>query len=146
MRFTEVMLPGIGMVELEEDYSMNYMNITDRNLRGMNPNGTDYTTYSMIIWDAADQSYSNSNSMPKGTSLVGNNDKANIYLVTPKNDKIYWGRETGRYDMSRATDIVASAKTMHSSFFIYAFGAAWMKDPSKYIVIELEKGARRGFN
>ena len=146
VRFTEVMLPGIGMVELEEDYSMNYMNITDRNLRGMNPNGTDYTTYSMIIWDAADQSYSNSNSMPKGTSLVGNNDKANIYLVTPKNDKIYWGREGGRYDMSRATDIVASAKTMHSSFFIYAFGAAWMKDPSKYIVIELEKGARRGFN
>lgn len=146
VRFTTVNLPGIGMVELEEDVSMNYMGVTDRNLRGMNPNGADYTTYSMIIWDAADQAYSNSQDLPKGTKLVGNNDKANIYLVTPKNDKIYWGRENGRYDVSRATDIVASAKTMHSSFFIYGFGALWMKDPSKMVVIELERGARKGFN
>ena len=146
VRFTTVNLPGIGMVELEEDVSMNYMGVTDRNLRGMNPNGADYTTYSMIIWDAADQSYSNSQDLPKGTKLIGNNDKANIYLVTPKSDKIYWGRENGRYDANRATDIVASAKTMHSSFFIYGFSALWVKDVSKFVIIELERSARKGFN
>ena len=145
VRFTNVTLPGIGAVELEEDFAMNYMGVTDRNFRGMNPNGTDYTTYSMIIWDAADQSYSDNTEMPKGAKLIGTNDKANIYLVTPKKDKIYWGREHGRYNPERASDIIASAKSMHSAFFIYGFGALWLRDPSKIVMIELEKGARKGF-
>lgn len=145
IRFTTVNLPGIGMVEIEEDMSLNYVNITDKNLRGMNPNGQDYTTYSMIIWDAADQAYSNNADLPKGTKLVGNNNEANIYMVTPKTDKIYWGRENGRYSVERATDIIASAKTMTSSFFIYGFQALWMKDPSKFVTIELEKASRKGF-
>lgn len=145
IRFTTVNLPGIGMVELEEDMSLNFVNITDKNLRGMNPNGQDYTTYSMIIWDAADQMYSNNADMPKGTERVGNNSEANIYMVTPKTDKIYWGRENGRYSVDRATDIIASAKTMHSSFFIYGFGAMWLKDASKFVTIELEKSARKGY-
>jgi len=145
IRFTEVNLPGIGYVEIVENKSLNKMNVTDRNVGGMNPNGSDYTTYSMIIWDASDSSYSNSGDLPKGTKMIGDNDKANIYLVTPKNDKIYWGTENGRYSKDRATDIVASAKTMHSSFFIYGFGAMFMKDPSKYVSVELEKGARKGY-
>lgn len=146
VRFTSVNLPGIGMVEIEEDHSLNFVNITDRNLRGMNPNGADYTTYSMIIWDASDQSYSNNNDLPKGTTRVGSNDKANIYLVTPKGDKIYWGKENGRYSPDKATDIVASAKTMHSSFFIYGFGALWMANPEKFVTIELERKERKGYN
>lgn len=146
VRFTKVNLPGVGMVEIEEDHSLNFANVTDRNLAGMNPHGADYTTYSMFIWDAADQSYSNNQSLPKGTKNVGTNSEANIYLVTPKGDKIYWGRENGRYDMTRATDIVASSKTMHSSFFIYGFGALWMKDPSKIVILELKKSARKGYN
>lgn len=145
VRFTKVYLPGIGMVEIEEDRTLNYTNITDRNLRGMNPNGQDYTTYSMIIWDAADQMYSNNQDAPKGTEIVGTNKEANIYLVTPKQDKIYWGRENGRYSVEKATDIISSAKTMHASFFIYGFGALWMKDASKFVMVELEKPARRGF-
>ena len=123
VRFTKVYLPGIGLVEIEEDRTLNYTNITDRNLRGMNPNGQDYTSYSMFIWDAADQMYSNNMEAPKGTTIIGTNKEANIYLVTPKSDKIYWGRENGRYSVDRATDIIASSKTMHSSFFIYGFVA-----------------------
>ena len=144
VRFREVHLNGIGMVELEEDMTLNYVTGVDRNLSGMNPNGFDYTTYSMIIWDAADQTYSN-NANVKNAEVVGSNRDANIYLVTPKEDKIYWGRENGRYSVERATDIVASAKTMHSSFFIYGFGATFLKDPSKFVSIELEKDARKGF-
>lgn len=145
VRFTKVYLPGIGLVEIEEDRTLNYTNITDRNLRGMNPNGQDYTTYSMFIWDAADQMYSNNQEAPQGTTIIGTNKEANVYLVTPKSDKIYFGRENGRYSVDRATDIIASSKTMHSSFFIYGFGAMWMKDSSKFVTVELEKSARKGY-
>lgn len=146
IRWTNVNLPGIGMVELIEDISMNNTGVTTSQLKGMHPRGADYTTYSMIIWDAADQAYSNNQEVPKGTKLIGNNSEANIYLVQPKGEKVFWGRENGRYDMSRASDIVASAKTMHSSFFIYGFGAMYIKDPSKFVSIELEKGQRKGYN
>jgi hypothetical protein len=47
--------------------------------------------------------------------------------------------------MNSATDILASAKTMHTSFFIYGFGDIWMKDPSKFVMMELEKPARKGY-
>lgn len=145
VRFTNVWLPGIGQVQIEEDRTLNYANITDKNLKGMNPNGYDYTTYSMIIWDAADQAYSNNGDLPRGVNRVGDNKEANIYLVTPQDDKIYWGRENGRYSVERATDIVSSRKTMTTSFWIYGFGAMWIKDSSKFVMIELEKSARRGY-
>lgn len=65
--------------------------------------------------------------------------------MTPKGDKIYWGRENGRYAIDRATDIVSSGRTMTSSFFIYGSAAVWMKDPSKFVTIELERSARKGY-
>lgn len=146
IRWTNVNLPGIGMVEVIEDISMNNTGVVTSQLRGMHPRGTDYTTYSMVIWDAADQNYSNNQEVPKGTKMIGTNSEANIYLVQPKGDKVFFGRENGRYDASRASDIVASAKTMHSSFFIYGFGSCWMKDPSKFVSIELERSARKNYN
>jgi hypothetical protein len=111
----------------------------------MNPNGMDYTAYSAFIWDVTDQEYSNNGDLPKGVTAVGNNKEANIYMVTPKGDKVFWGRENGRYSMNSATDILASARTMHTSFFIYGFGAAWIKDQSKFVTLELEESARKGF-
>ena len=145
VRFTKVNLPGIGMVEIEEDMSLNYMNITDRNLRGMNANGYDHTAYSMIIWDALDTQYSNNQDAPKGTTIIADGKKdANIYMVMPEGEKIYWGKENGRYDNTRATGIVASAKTMHTSFFVYGSGAIWMKDPSKFVMVELAQNQRQG--
>lgn len=145
VRAKTVNVPGIGWIEVMEDKSMNYINVTDKNLRGMNPNGMDYTTYSAIIWDATDQAYSNNADLPKGVKSVGGNDTANVYMVTPKGDKVYWGRENGRYSMNSASDILASARTMHSSFFIYGFAAIWMKDPSKFVMLQLEESARKGY-
>jgi hypothetical protein len=147
VRFTEVYLPGIGLVEIEEDRSLNYSNVQDKNISGMHPDGYDWTSYSMIIWDAADQYYSNNNNYPQGTAPVnGGNNEANIYMITPRDRKIFWGHENGRYSSRQATDIVASGKTMHESFFIWGFGAMWMKDPSRFVTIELEKPARKGYN
>jgi len=146
IRFTKVNLPGIGMVEIEEDTSLNYMNITDRNLRGMHPNGYDFTAYSLFIWDAMDTQYSNNQDVPRGTTLVdGGKRDANIYAVMPEGDKIYWGKENGRYDNTRATGIIASAKTMHTSFFVYGAMALWMKDPSKFVCVELQESVRKGY-
>lgn len=145
VRVTSVFLPGIGQVKINENHQLNYVGVTDKNLRGMNPNGYDYTTYSMIIWDASDKKYSNNSELPKGTTRMGNDNGANIYMVAPKGDKIFWGHENGRYSTKLATDIIASAKTMHSSFFIYGFGAMLMLDPSKFVSIELEKAARKGY-
>lgn len=145
VRFTKVNMPGIGWVEIEEDMTLNYMNITDRNLSGMNPKGYDYTTYSLIIWDARDQRYSNNAQLPKGVKKVGNNDDANIYMVTPMGEKIYWGRENGRYSTQTAQNVIASAKTLTAGFWIWGFGAMWVKDPSVFVTIELEESARKGF-
>jgi hypothetical protein len=145
VRAARVNVPGIGWVEVMEDKSMNYINMTDKNLRGMNPNGMDYTTYSAIVWDVTDQTYSNNGELPKRVKNVGNNNEANIYMITPKGEKVYWGRENGRYSQNTATDIIASAKTMHSSFFIYGFGAIFQKDNSKFAMIELESSARKGY-
>lgn len=145
VRAKTVNVPGIGWIEVMEDKTMNYINGVDKNLRGMNPNGMDYTTYSAIIWDATDQTYSNNADLPKGVKNVGNNNEANIYMVTPKGSKVFFGTENGRYSQNTATDIIASAKTMHSSFFIYGFGSIFMRDPSKFVMLELEESARRGF-
>jgi len=145
VRAKTVNLPGIGWVEVMEDKSMNYINVTDKNLRGMNPNGMDYTAYSAIIWDATDQTYSNNGEYPKGVTKVGNDNTANIHMVVPKGDKVYWGRENGRYSMNSATDILASARTMHTSFFIYGFGAMHILDASKFVMLELEESARKGY-
>ena len=145
VRFTDVYLQGIGQVQVIEDRSLNKINVTDRKLAGMNANGYDYTTYSLYIWDVTDRMYSNNMEMPRNTTMIGNNNEANIYLVTPKEDKIYWGTQNGRYSSKSASDIVASSKSMTESFFIYGFGAMWMKDSGKVVVIELEKAARKGY-
>jgi len=146
VRFVNVYLDGIGQVEIEEDTSLNYMNITDRTLAGNNPKGFDHTTYSMIIWDAMDTQYSNNQEMPKGTQLIeGGNKGANIYMVMPQGDKIYWGSSNGRYDNKRSTGIVASSKTMSTEFFVYGSGAIWMKDVQKFVMVELAESQRRGF-
>lgn len=141
-----VNVPGIGWVEAIEDKTMDYMNVTDKNSRGMNPNGKDYTTYSGIIWDATDQTYSNNGKMPEGVKMVGNNKSANIYMVRPQGEAVYWGRQNGRYSSASATDILASGKNMSEEFFIFGFGAMWMRDPSKFVMVELEQTQRRGFN
>lgn len=144
VKYGKVKVPGIGLVEAIRDTTMDYTKLTDRQLKGMNPNGKDYTTYSGIVWDVTDQAYSNNKQLPAGTKAVNDNVKANIYLVRPQGESVYWGRENGRYSQFKNTDILASGKTMHESFFMYGFGAMWMADPSKFAMTQLEKSNRVG--
>lgn len=70
VRFTDVYLPGIGKVKITENKALNRIGMVDRNLAGMHPNGSDYTTYSMFIFDATDQKYSNNQEAQKEHVLL----------------------------------------------------------------------------
>jgi len=148
VKVKSVYLPGIGQVEHTVDKGLDYaaQGLQDRRFQGANANGFASTTYSGLMWDVTDQAYSNNGRMPAGVTNIGGNDKANIHLVVPKGDKVFWGTENGRYSSKSAKDIVASRKTMTESFFIYGSASTWMRDPSKFAMIELAKEARRGYN
>lgn len=141
VRYKDAYLPGIGKFEAIRDTSLDYISGTDVRRRGVNPGGKDHTTYSGIIWDVTDQMYSNNATLPEGTKAVGGEVTArqNVYLVRPERNAVVWGRENGRYSSQKASDIIASSKTMHESFFMYGFGAMWLVDPSKFVMLELKE-------
>jgi hypothetical protein len=147
VKFGKVRVPGIGLVEAMLDTTMDYVRLTDRQLRGVaTPGGRDYSSWSGIIWDVTDQMYSNNKKLPAGTKAINDKVKANIYMVRPQGDSIFWGRENGRYSSKGASDILASGKTRHESFFMYGFGAMWMADPSKFAMTQVKRSARVGTN
>lgn len=147
IRFTEVYIAGIGILEIEEDPSLNSLPMTDRLQKGFHQQGLAHTAYSLVIWDTADQFYSNNKSLPKGAKLIeGGNNKANIYLVKPEGEMTYWGSENGRYNNKKASDVLSSHKQMTQSFWIHSSVAAWVRDLSRFVVIELDPSARKGFN
>lgn len=148
VKVASVYIPGVGQVEHSVDRGLDYAGegVQDRRFHGANANGMSSTTYSGILWDVEDQQYSNNRKMPAGVTNIGGNNKANIHLVMPQGDKVFWGTEQGRYSSKSAKDIVASRKTMTESFFIYGSASVWMRDPSKFAMIELEKSSRRGYN
>ena len=144
VRYGQVRVPGIGMVENIRDTSLDYTGLTDRQLRGNNNTGNrEHTSWSGIIWDVTDQSYSNNKKLPAGTKAVNDKVKANIYMVVPDGDALFWGHENGRYSSKGASDILASARTRHETFFMYGFGAMWVADPSKFVMTQVKKSNRR---
>jgi len=141
VQWAEAPVPGVGRLKATLDRTLDYISDdTDIRRKGINPGGKDHTTYSGYIWDVTDQFYSNNATLPEGTKAMGGETTArhNIYLVRPERNPIVWGRENGRYNSRKASDIVASNKLMAEGFFIYGFGAMWMPDPSKFVMLELK--------
>ena len=140
VKFKSAMIPGVGMLSVTMDKSLDYIADADVRTRGINPGGKDHTTYSGYIWDVTDQSFSSNAKLPEGTKAVGGETMAqhNVYLIRPERNPIVWGRENGRYSSKKASDVIASSKLMAEGFFIYGFGAMWMPDPSKFVMIELK--------
>lgn len=139
LRFASAYIPGVGMLEVEENTSLDNVGGIDRRLRGNNPGGKSYTAYSGYIWDVTDQSFSNNGELPSGTKAVGGEMSAqhNVYLIRPERNPIMWGRTNGRYSSTKTSDILSSENLMSQGFWIYGFGALWMPDPSKFVMIEL---------
>ncbi|MAX51578.1 MAG: hypothetical protein CMH22_06320 [Methylophaga sp.] len=147
LRFTSVMLPGIGRVKIEHDVNLDYTLMQDRFASGMNAKNMAHTTYSMVIWDATDQKHSNNREMPKGATLAdGADGGANAYLVKPKGAMTYWGTESGRYNPYKAGDIVSSQKHIAGSIWAYNSCAVHIMDLSRFLIIELDENARNSFN
>jgi hypothetical protein len=140
VKFAEAMIPGVGRLSVTKDTSLDHINDADVRARGINLGGKDHTTYSGYIWDVTDQTYSSNATLPEGTKAVGGEMTAqhNVYLVRPERNAVVWGRENGRYSSRKASDVIASSKLMAEGFFIYGFGAMWMPDPSKFVMIELK--------
>lgn len=147
VRFTEVYIPQIGTVEIQKDESLDYAHMVDRFSAGFHGDGKSRYTYSMVIWDATSQLYSNNSNMPKGTKLVdGGKRDANIFIVKPEGAMTYWGTSRGRYDINKAGNIVSSYKQIGQEFWAWNAAAIWVKDISRFVMIELDQDASKGFN
>jgi hypothetical protein len=58
----------------------------------------------------------------------------------------YWGKSNGRYDIDKAGGIVSSYKQIGQEFWAWNSCAIWVRDISKFVMIELDKDAAKGFN
>lgn len=80
------------MVSVEEDLALNNADGRDRLASGMHPLGLSETAYSAMIWDADSQMYSNNKEPKKGVTMIeGGNAGANIHLVKPEGEGVYFG-------------------------------------------------------
>lgn len=147
VRFVKVYVPEVGTIEVEHDMTMDVMQGVDRLASGMHPHNQSYMSYSAIIWDAESQYYSNNKELPKGATLIdGGNKGANIHLVKPEGNMVFWGTENGRYDYRKAGDIISSSRKPGQNFWAFAIAAIHVMDVTKTVIIELEPAARKGFN
>ena len=147
IRFTSVFIQGLGNVSIKHDPSLDNYPLADRFQKGFHQGGLAHTAFSLVVWDVADQMYSNNKQLPAGAKLVeGGDASSNIYIVKPEGAMTYWGSENGRYDNLTSSDIVSSSKYQVQSFWIFSLCAAWVKDLSRYCIIELQRDARKGLS
>lgn len=151
IRIKQVILPGIGNVEVEYDPSLDYLgDMGDRLLAGgMHPHQKSHGAYAMVIWDARKQSYSNNRYTPKGTEFVeGAPENSSVYLVKRPGEMMYSGRTNGYYDPYTTSGILSSGnKQRFVDFWSWDTGMAYfLLDPSSFIIIELQEADRRGYN
>lgn len=147
LRVTEIFIKGVGNLKIEEDTSLNKMGLSDRRLSGSHQNNYDHTAWSVIVWDATSPEYSNNTMMPKGTTLVENGKPdANIYMVKPEGEYVYWGSSNGRYNIRKAQDVVSSFKEIGQEFWAFNNSAIFIPDVSRFAMLELDKDAAKGYN
>lgn len=138
---SSVPIPDIGIVEVEYDPSLNYQLGSERFSRGMVGQGYAKDSYSMVIWDASSEEYSNARTkLPAGTTLIeGGSKTSNIYYVKPEGEHMWWGYEQGRWNPNSASEIISSKKTMSREFWVHSTSAAWVKDVTRFVVVELKR-------
>ena len=147
VRFVECYLQGIGKVRIKHDPALDNYPGADRFQKGMHQGGLAHTAYSMVVWDVADQKYSNNKTLPQGTTLVeGADTGANMYLVAPDQGTTFFGSENGRYSMESNSNIISSSKFQTQGFWIYSCIAGFVFDLSRYVIIELDPSYRNGLN
>lgn len=139
--FQKVNIPEIGLVSIEHDPSLDYQPLTDRLEKGFEGDGYAWSSYSMVIWDAASSEYSNAlTNLPSGVSLIdGGAPKSNIFYVKPEGGSMWWGYSDGRWNPDQASGIMSSMKQMGREFWAHNISAGWVRDISRFITIELKR-------
>ena len=51
---------------------------------------------------------------------------------------MWWGYQDGRWNPDKASGIASSMKRLGREFWAHSISAAWVRDISRYIVIELK--------
>jgi hypothetical protein len=138
---TEVPIPDIGVVTVEHDPTLDYLPLTERFSAGFYSQGFAWTTYSAVIWDAGSAEYSNAfSNLPAGTTIQNAGAaKDNIFYVKPDGSHMFWGYSNGRWNPDNARGIMSSMRQMGREFFCHSISAGWVKDISRYIVIEKQR-------
>lgn len=141
IQFSRAMFPGVGWVEVEHDPSLDYQPLVDRASKGFyGEEGLPDSSYSAVIWDATDNSYTDVSKVVGGASLLERgNSRANIYYVKPEGEGFYTGYSEGRWSPNKATDIASSMKHMAREFWTHSVSASWVRDISRFILIELAR-------
>ena len=78
--------------------------------------------------------------------IEGGNAGANIHLVKPEGEFVFFGSENGRYDYRKAGDIISSGRKPGQNFWAFSIAAIHVMDVTRTVIIELEPAARKGFN
>lgn len=146
LRFVSVPLIGIaGKVSIKHNPALDYLSGNPIEFKGQMPNGYDWTSHSLIIWDVKSQEYSNNNKGIDGAVAVDGNSriKDNLYLVRPEGGMLYKGYENGRWDKGKTSNIISSSRVIGQSYWAFNSSAVWLPYPENIVMIELSKGARR---
>lgn len=136
-----VIIPGIGKIVIKHNPSLDYVDMVDRSqlIDGMIP----ITSYSCIMEDLTSPECSNAFAgIPNTSEAKIGNINNNVFYVKPNNGSMFWGYEQGRWS-SRVTagEIISSNPTMGESFWCHSVSSVWVKDASKYVVIELMRSS-----
>ena len=146
LRFVAVPLIGIaGKVTIKYNPALDYLSGNPIEFKGQMPNGYDWTSHSLIIWDVKSQEYSNNNKGIDGAVTMDGSTriKDNLYLVRPEEGMVYKGYENGRWDKGKTSNIISSSRVIGQSFWAFNSSAVWLPYPENIVMIELSKGARR---
>ena len=144
LKVTFIPLIGIGNVKINVNKSLDYLSGNPTDYRGQFKNGYDWTSHSMIIWDALDPRYSNEKLIQEGRTVMGETKiKDNLYLVRPEEGMTFKGQENGRWDRGKTSNILSSSRSIAQGFWAFNSSAKWVPYPERVVMIELSKGARR---
>ena len=79
--------------------------------------------------------------------MNGGNDGANVFLVKPEGEMTYWGSTNGCYDYKKAGDIMyGGIKQIWQEFWAFNVCDIHVRDLTRFIMIELDEAARKGYN
>lgn len=142
----KVFIPGVGTIEVEHNpaFDVNTSRKADEPMVGMFPRWS----YTAAILDVTDKGATNATARTAGVEFMeGANQSANIFMVKPKQMQkdvisIIPGRSMGLGlfgSSSVGGKVLAATKEPAATITIENASEVWIKDPTRTILIELDR-------